>query len=350
MNRFLTLLLAASCLTAIGQVEVVYPYNPDNGDGSIGSPDLIELLTLYGSGFQPEAPFVNDIPIDQWMDSIQNTLAMQQALLDSIQQEVDSVDLDACDNLGSINYYGYDYDLVAIGDQCWFAENLRNTHYNNGDEIANSIYSWIGSQSLIDEYQDQGSTGIYGEMKDSVFCENFPIGVCEGGATNLVADPCEPSQSIETYGRVYNGFAVTDERGLCPVGWHVSTDYDWLELEIFAGMLPTTAIGTGERGEQAIDLKSNDGWGSYVDGLNSYGFNALPGGSRDLNGVVWGTCPIFFYETRINDLYAGSQGNWWTPHGDSYVSRGMSTGSLSINRSLVNPHNGFSVRCVKDAD
>ena len=52
MNRFFTLLLAASCLTAVGQTEYPYPYNPDgNNDGYISLNDLLDLLTclLYTS-------------------------------------------------------------------------------------------------------------------------------------------------------------------------------------------------------------------------------------------------------------------------------------------------------------
>ena len=52
MNRFFTLLLAASCLT-VGQVT--YPYNPDeDGNGLIGVPDLQGLLALYGGAFDYE--------------------------------------------------------------------------------------------------------------------------------------------------------------------------------------------------------------------------------------------------------------------------------------------------------
>ena len=51
MNRFFTLLLAASCLTAVGQVT--YPYNPDgNADGLIGLSDMLDVLSLYGLGFE----------------------------------------------------------------------------------------------------------------------------------------------------------------------------------------------------------------------------------------------------------------------------------------------------------
>ena len=52
MNRFFTLLLAASCLTAFGQTEYPYPYNPDgNNDGYISLNDLLDLLSVYGSEF-----------------------------------------------------------------------------------------------------------------------------------------------------------------------------------------------------------------------------------------------------------------------------------------------------------
>ncbi len=45
---------------------------------------------------------------------------------------------------------GYTYDLVAIGDQCWFAENLRNEHYANGDAIpANLSVSEWAIQPLV---------------------------------------------------------------------------------------------------------------------------------------------------------------------------------------------------------
>ena len=41
--------------------------------------------------------------------------------------------------LSTVTYDGYTYDLVAIGDQCWFAENLRNEHYANGDAIPGEL-------------------------------------------------------------------------------------------------------------------------------------------------------------------------------------------------------------------
>ena len=52
MRYLLTLLLAALSFNAVGQGIPQLPYNPDaTGDEFIGSPDLLELLSLYGEEF-----------------------------------------------------------------------------------------------------------------------------------------------------------------------------------------------------------------------------------------------------------------------------------------------------------
>ena len=43
-----------------------------------------------------------------------------------------------------VSYQGYDYATVLIGDQCWFAENLRNENYDNGDAIPASGTERLG--------------------------------------------------------------------------------------------------------------------------------------------------------------------------------------------------------------
>lgn len=61
MKHFVTFLFAVSCLTAVGQTEYPYPYNPDgNSDGYIGLVDLLDLLTAYGQEFTPDELAVSD--------------------------------------------------------------------------------------------------------------------------------------------------------------------------------------------------------------------------------------------------------------------------------------------------
>ena len=70
MNHFFTLLLAASCLTAVGQVT--YPYNPDgNADGDIAVGDLQDFLVTYGGAFTPAAIVVDSVELGKVLDSLQ---------------------------------------------------------------------------------------------------------------------------------------------------------------------------------------------------------------------------------------------------------------------------------------
>ena len=48
------------------------------------------------------------------------------------------------------------------------------------------------------------------------------------------------------YGQLYNWYAVDDERGLCPSGWHVPSDEDWQDLEVFLGMSRADVSLTGD--------------------------------------------------------------------------------------------------------
>ena len=73
MNRFFTLLLAASCLTAVGQVT--YPYNPDgNADGDITVGDLQDFLVTYGNPFSPSEILVNGEALTTVLTQLQNSI------------------------------------------------------------------------------------------------------------------------------------------------------------------------------------------------------------------------------------------------------------------------------------
>ena len=73
MNRFFTLLLAASCLTAVGQVT--YPYNPDgNADGDIAVGDLQDFLGTYGNPFSPSEILVDGETLTTVLTQLQNSI------------------------------------------------------------------------------------------------------------------------------------------------------------------------------------------------------------------------------------------------------------------------------------
>ena len=176
-----------------------------------------------------------------------------------------------------VSYQGYDYATVLIGDQCWFAENLRSENYDNGDAIPAGLSDseWTSTTSTT-----SGATAVYGEDAG-----------CNSNSPDINA--CDPAQSLNEYGRLYNWYAVDDARGLCPSGWHVPTDGEWMTMEMALGMSESEANSTGWRGtDQGTQMKTTYGWYGGGNGTNSSGFSGLPGGYRYyLNGNFNKTSP-----------------------------------------------------------
>jgi uncharacterized protein (TIGR02145 family) len=203
-----------------------------------------------------------------------------------------------------VTFDGHTYALVGIGTQCWFKENLRSANYRNGDAIPGNLTDsqWTSTSS--------GAQTVYGEGTSAVY----------GGSSDEVAN-------LTSYGRLYNWYAVNDARGLCPVGFHVSTDNEWTVLENALG--GWSVAGTA--------LKSSAADSPPWDGSNTSGFSALPGGAR------------IAYDGYFD--YLGANGYWWSssPSGSYDWPRYLFSGDSSVSRaSSYNGRSGFSVRCVRD--
>lgn len=118
----------------------------------------------------------------------------------------------------------HSYELIEIGEQCWFAENLRTETYANGDTIVGELTNAQWSSA------DYGAQSVYGN--DSIL--------------------------LEQLGRLYNWYAVNDARGLCPNGWHVPSDDEMKILELELGMSPTEVNQSGFRGsDQGTQTKAS---------------------------------------------------------------------------------------------
>jgi uncharacterized protein (TIGR02145 family) len=132
---------------------------------------------------------------------------------------------------------------------------------------------------------------------------------------------------VVKYGRLYNGHAVVDARGLCPSGWHVPSTGEWALL--------TDHLG----GSSAVQMKTTYGWVHGGNGTNSGGFSGLPGGFRNQG---FGTFDA-----------AGEKGYWWssTPASSSNMYRFRMEHQFDYPAiSFVPNENGFSVRCVHDTE
>ncbi len=215
-----------------------------------------------------------------------------------------NISVTGCGGQTSLTYDGRTYDLVEIGGQCWFADNLATDQYRNGDAIPTGLddVTWQNTTS--------GAFAIYNN------------------------DPANDA----TYGKLYNWYTTVDSRGLCPTGWHVPTDCEWMYLEGSLGMSVTDQEAVGYRGtNEGGALKATTNWISPNTGAtNSSGFTAFPGGYSYGNGT-YGT---------IGDI-----GNWWSSsENDSNYAWNRSLYYIlsNVSRATNSKQLGFSVRCVRD--
>jgi len=193
------------------------------------------------------------------------------------------------------DYDDNEYNIITIGTQDWIQEDLKTTHYSNGDEIPNITDNTAWWES---------TSGAYSWYNN------------------------DPATYKDTYGALYNWYTTVDVRNICPIGWHVPTDSEWTTLTNYLG-------GESVAGGKLKETGTSHWVSPNNDATNETGFTALPGGTR------FGTGEFYVI---------GEDGNWWssTEYSSTYAWYRYMNYDLSGVYSYNNyKTNGFSVRCVK---
>lgn len=193
------------------------------------------------------------------------------------------------------------YAIVTIGNQKWTKTNLTTTRYRDGSTITTDLTTaqWTAV-----------AAGAY-----AVF-------------TNFTFN--NPTSNNAIYGKLYNGYAVTDSRGLCPTGTHAPTEAEWQVLINHVG-------GTSVAGRELKEA-GDAHWGNFLSQPNTgandtYGFAALPGG----------------YRTDLGYMEMQITGTWFSV----LAAGGVGSISINVSSSAVWPSVtdltlGASVRCIAD--
>jgi uncharacterized protein (TIGR02145 family) len=187
-----------------------------------------------------------------------------------------------------------EYKWVRIGDQIWMAENLRTLVFQNGDPIF------------------RVRQNKYFEEKIAAYC-----------------DPCYLVRNGKAFGRLYNRFAVVDNRSIVPEGWCIPSNEDWLQLIDFLG---GSAIAGGKLKFSGTDLWHEPNYGA----TNESGFSAVPAGFSvpGIARVPIGYTSIWWSSSVSEDQCqdtAGVEHN----NSESYIDNSVDLGF-------------YSVRCIKN--
>ncbi len=188
------------------------------------------------------------------------------------------------------------YKTIKIGNQIWMAENLRVSHFNNGDKIDKILVNgeWSTNMEFMAGY------GSYEDTNDK--------------------------DSLVTFGFLYTWYVVNDSRGICPDGWHIPTQLEWETL--------LDTLGGGIDAELKLVESGGEHWYYLNLGTNSSGFTALPAGQYNTGG---------FYGI-------GYWTAWWTATEiDEQTAFGKEFSSNYPAQIKTFPkHMGLSIRCIKD--
>jgi len=123
-----------------------------------------------------------------------------------------------------------------------------------------------------------------------------------------------------------------------PDGWHLPSDNEWKELEMYLGMSQSEVDEIWERGtDEGKKLKSISGWDNGGNGNNASGFNAFPSGNRESGGDFYnlGSSCTWWSSTEVT----GTELSW-----KRYIEENMeNVGRLDDSKTA-----GYSVRCIKN--
>lgn len=190
------------------------------------------------------------------------------------------------------------YRIVAIGNQCWMADNLRVTKYNDGTLIPNVIGTTDWNTVTTPAYS------WYSDMP--------------GNAT--------------PYGALYNWYALdtlsNGNKNACPSGWHLPSQDEYMQLTGYLG----GELVAGIKLKTAGNVHFED---ANETATNTSGFTAIPGG----------------YRTGTSFFEKGYYAQYWTTTAAGStmaVFLDIQYDGEYASLSDQDKKRGNSVRCVKD--
>ena len=202
---------------------------------------------------------------------------------------------------------GQTYKTVKIGEQWWMAENLNYAY----TDVPFKYSSYTSDSTSWCYDNDAANCAKYGRLYTWAAAMDSVGPWSTNGMRCGYNIKCSPTNPV---------------RGICPEGWHLPDTTEWNALfdavggQVIAGIM----------------LKSTEGWKNNGNGLDNFGFSALPAGDRNNYGG-------FNYEGNYATFWSSTE----NISGRAYYMR-LNYLNDGAYLNLNYKSNGFSVRCLKD--
>ena len=201
------------------------------------------------------------------------------------------------------------YRTVKIGNQVWMAENLN--------------YAYTGVPFNKDDNTSDSTSWCYDN--DPANCTKYGRLYTWAAAMDSVGEWSTNGKGCGYKAECWPTYPV---RGICPVGWHLPSDQEFVTL--------IEAVGTTSTAGKV--LKSTSGWYNNSNGSDAYSFSALPAGEwySDWDFVNDGIYAYFWSSSELSGYDYSACRMFLSYRGDE------------ASRDVVGKDYGLSVRCVKD--
>ncbi|MBQ4441160.1 MAG: fibrobacter succinogenes major paralogous domain-containing protein [Bacteroidales bacterium] len=211
------------------------------------------------------------------------------------------------------------YQTVQLGSQCWMRENLRVTHFPDGRPLK------LGAETSSTEFF------YYYPNGDSTLVSRY--GLLYSWNTCLTGK--KPTEAVPS-----------GIQSLCPDGWHLPSNFEWMNLEDFLGYKEEHRCGS-DVNNVAKAMASHEDWVynsfspapecSIADGSkanNSSGMDVLPAGNFFHTFDGFGVDAGFWTASDGSDVTA--------PIHHFYVT------NATVEINCTPKEAAYSVRCIKD--
>ena len=219
------------------------------------------------------------------------------------------------------------YNVLLFNGQCWMKENLKEPSTAPCAQTPNNGCNVMLNGTVNN---DVGAWGYYNSASHSSWATTEP----------------NPGYGLlYQWSAAMNGSTTERAQGVCPAGWHIPSDCEWMYLEHGLGMSiadQELEIGRADNGE-ALKIRAPGtpptGFGGNVAPAVNIGFSALAAGQRQNNGPF----------TTIDQESRFWTSSEWSTNPITAYNRHLKSGMFTdISRTFVQKASGFSVRCLKD--
>lgn len=277
---------------------------------------VIETVKNSDAFYKPERP--------EYLNSLQYLLPNEEykmyvSEVCEISWAIPNPSLDTASSGTVTDIDGNIYEWKKLGNQVWMTQNLRVTRYANGTEIPHIKEK---EEWAIFHHNDRAYS-FYENKYSSVYGALYTW----TAASNMKTSTRNPSRV----------------QGVCPDGWHLPSDAEWMELEIYLGMDSLEVqkdswrgIGQGSMLADSAELW-DDGMLKDHASFGETGFNAYPAGFRNDYG-------------NFNNIEKNTY--WWTATVTlttlAYYRELSYYKGSGILRKVSRRQEGKSIRCIRD--